>query len=274
MNAPKIAVVVHCFYADLMEALIASLKHIPFEFDLYVSISAETNETVRSLLSRSFPDKKIVLRTVPNRGFDIAPFVCEFREVYVAYDLVLKVHTKKSSHTPWLKAWGSYLLENVSGSPEIVASILRMFSEDTRLGLVYPEIIPPLRSELTKDPWQENWGSCRELAARLDIPLQKKMALDFPAGSIYWFRPEALEALFKLGLTSGDFPEGSRIRRNGTLAHAVERLMVLIAQKSGFSSRTVCFEPYKTVRDMSFLGRLRNRVCCEWQRLMDRLGRT
>jgi len=227
---------------------------------------------VQRLLRNAFPDKKIVLRTVPNGGFDIAPFIWEFRDFFPAYDLVLKLHTKKSSHTPWLKEWGSYLLKNVAGSPETVNSILRMFSEDKTLGLVYPEIIPPLKVDLAKDPWEENWGICKVLASRLGLPIQKEMALDFPAGSMFWFRPQALEPLFAMGLTPEDFPGGTPIRRNGTMAHAVERLLVLIAGKAGFSSRAVCFEPYKTVRDMSFVGRLKNRACCEWRRLLDLAG--
>ena len=272
MSIYKIAAIVHFFYEEQAEAIIGLLKNIPFAFDLYASAPPDKSEMVRRLLQNAFPDKRIVFRTVPNRGFDIAPFVCEFREFYPAYDLVLKLHTKKSPHTPWLKDWGDYLLTNVAGSPEIVNSILRMFSENKTLGLVYPAIIPPLRQELTKDPWRENWSICQELGLRLGLSITKEMLLDFPAGSMFWFRPKAFESLFRLGLVSEDFPAGKRIRRNGTLAHAIERLLVLIAEKEGFSSRAVCFEPFKTVRDLSFTGRLRNRVYCEWGRLLDFIG--
>lgn len=272
MNTPKIAAVIHCFYAKQVETLIGYLKHIPIDFDLYASAPEDKSTAVRSLLLNAFPGKRVVFKPVPNRGFDVAPFVCEFRDLYPAYDLVLKLHTKKSSHTPWLREWGDYLLTNVAGSPDIINSILQMFSENKTLGLVYPEIIPPLKVELTNDPWQENWDICRELGSRLDIPIRKEMPLDFPAGSMFWFRPKALESLLKLGLVAEDFPKGKSIRRNGTLAHAVERLLVLIAGKEGFSSRAVCFEPFKTVRDMSFMGRLQNRVCCEWNRFMDLMG--
>ncbi len=272
MNTPKIAIVVHCFYVEQLEAIIGFLENIPHESDLYVSSVAEISLAVRALLEKAFPKKKTAFRTVQNRGFDIASFVCEFRDVYPAYDLVLKIHTKKSSQTSWLKEWGSYLLENVAGTPATVSLILKMFAEDKALGLVYPEIIPPLKQVLMKDPWQENWGICQKLASQLGILIRKEMSLDFPAGSMFWFRPKALELLFKLGLMPDDFPGGSSIRRNGTLAHAVERMLVLIVGKAGFSSHAVCFEPYKIVRDMSFSGRLKNRASCEWRRFLDFLG--
>jgi len=271
-SSKAIVAVIHFYYSEQVESIVGFLKNIPFEFDLYASASSDRSEAVQRLLKSAFPQKKIVLKKVPNRGFDIAPFICEFRDVYADYDLILKLHTKRSPHIPWLKEWGSYLLKNMAGSPEIVRSILLMFSENKTLGLVYPEIIPPLKQELMKDLWQENGAICRELGSRLGLSIQKDVPLDFPAGSMFWFRPKALEALFRLGLVPEDFPDGKRIRRNGTLAHAIERLLVLTAEKSGFSTRAVCFEPYKAVRDMSFVGRLRNRACCEWSRLTDFLG--
>ncbi len=271
--APRVGVVVHFFYFEQAEKIIALLKQIPFEFDLYATAPEEgKGEAIRSLLAGSFRGKKIAFREVRNRGFDIAPFVCDFKDVYHGYDLILKLHTKKSAHTLWLRGWGSYLLANAAGSPEIVNSIVKMFDDDSNLGLVYPEIVPPLRIELKRDAWQENWEICLDLSSRLGLSVTREMSLDFPAGSMFWFRPKALDPLFKLGLVPGDFPEGKRIRRNGTLAHAVERLLVLIAAKEGFGSRTVCFEPFNTVRDMSVTGRLLNRAYGEWKHLMDLAG--
>lgn len=272
MNASKIAVVFHCFYTEQAEIMAGFLKNIPSPFDLYMSAPSGKSSEASGFLRGVFPEKKITIRNVPNRGFDIAPFVCEFCDVYPAYDLVLKIHTKKTPHIPWLKGWGDYLLRNLSGSSDTVKTLLKMFADDLKLGLVYPEIVPALREALSADPWQENWDICRDLAARLGIPIHKGMPLDFPAGSIFWFRPKALESLFELGLKASDFPEGKRIRRNGTLAHAVERLLVLIAKKEGFGAQSVCFEPFKTVRDMSLKGRLRNRLCCEWGRFLDFFG--
>lgn len=240
----KIGVVVHFFYADQASAITGFLKHIPFEFDLYVSVSQKAHKEVQALLTQAFPGKQITLKIVENRGFDIAPFVCEFKDCYAEYDLVLKIHTKKSSHITWLKGWQDYLLENLIGSAGAVSSIVKMFQDDEKLGIVYPEIIMPLKEILHGDSWQENWQICRDFSLRLGLSIQKNQELNFPAGSMFWFRPRALEPLFKLGLSINDFPAGPRIRRNGTLAHAIERLFVLIAEKQGFSAREVSFVPY------------------------------
>jgi hypothetical protein len=81
--------------------------------------------------------------------------------------------------------------------------------------------------------WPENWHICRDFSLRLGLSIQKNQQLNFPAGSMFWFRPKSLEPLFRLGLTANDFSGGPRIRRNGTLAHAIERFFVLIAEKQG-----------------------------------------
>jgi O-antigen biosynthesis protein len=271
MAIPKIAVVGHFFYMEQTEAILGMLERLSLGFDLYASVPADKSEWVKQLLEKTFPDKKITLQVVSNRGFDIAPFVCTFKDVYPLYDLVLKLHTKKSPHRLWLKGWGEYLVSNLAGSPEIVASILQMFEEDKTLGLVYPEPIAPLKAGL-EDPLPADWNSCVALAARLRLPLPEKNRLQFPAGSMFWFRPKALAPLFELGLTFEDFPEGRAIRRNGTLAHAIERLLVLVAQKQGNSSRAVCFEPFRMRSKHSFLQNIRDMIHCEWSRLLDFLG--
>lgn len=271
MDRTRVAVVGHFFYMEQAKAILSLLKLFPLEFDLYVSVPADKNEKIKCLLGETFPGKKITLRVVPNRGYDIAPFVCAFGDVYPSYDLVLKLHTKKSPHRLWLKGWGEYLMKNLAGSPEIVASILRMFEEDKTLGLVYPQVIAPLKAGL-ENPLRADWESCVALAARLKLTLPEKNRLEFPAGSMFWFRPKALAQLFELGLTFEDFPGGRMIRRNGTLAHAIERLLVLMAQKQGSCSRTVCFEPFRTSSSHSLWQKVRDMVHCEWSRFLDFWG--
>ncbi|MFA6281672.1 MAG: rhamnan synthesis F family protein [Candidatus Omnitrophota bacterium] len=253
----KIGVVAHFFYTEQAEVIARFLKNIPFEFGLYASVPQKTHRKIQTLLTGAFPGKQITLKIVENRGFDIAPFVCEFKDYYAKYDLVLKIHTKKSSHAKGLKSWQDYLFENLIGSTEIVQSIIKMFHDDEKLGIVYPETISPLKKILLGNPWQENWRVCRDLGSRFGLSIQRNQQLNFPAGSMFWFRPSSLEPLFKLGFSVNDFPGGRRIRRNNTLAHAIERFFVLIAQKQGFSAREVSFVPYEGAYKSSFYQKIK-----------------
>lgn len=268
----KIAIVAHFFYEAQARLIIELLKKLPLDFDLYVSAPSEKEAFVKALLADASDRRKSVFEKVLNRGFDIAPFICSFGGFYAAYDLVIKIHTKQTRHVPWLKGWGEYLLLNTVGSPKVVGDILKMFAADERLGIVYPEVVPPLKQELDEDAWQENWEHCRDLSSRLGLSISKETQAVFPAGSMFWFRPKALKSLFRLGIVPDDFPEGRRILRNGTLAHAVERLLVLIAEKEGFCTRTICFEPFKTIRAGSLWDRMKNKAHSEWNRILDFVG--
>ena len=269
----KIGVVAHFFYAQQAQEIVGFLKNIPFKFDLYVSSSSISHKAIKLILAEAFPDQQMTIRIVENRGFDIAPFVCEFKDRYASYDLVLKIHTKKSSHSKWRRNWGEYLLKNLVGSKDTVQSIIKMFQHDEKLGIVYPEIIPPFKELLMGNPWTKNWALCCGLSSRLGFSIQRKQQLDFPAGSMFWFRPKSLEPLFKLGLSASDFPGGRRIIRDGTLAHAIERLFVLIAEKQGFSARQVCFIPcVYDFNNRSFFQKAKRRLYETRSALMEFFG--
>jgi lipopolysaccharide biosynthesis protein len=59
------------------------------------------------------------------------------------------------------------------------------------------------------------------------------LEFSFAAGSMFWFRPQALSRLCDLALDADDF-EAEDCQVDGTLAHAVERLFGLVAVHAGF----------------------------------------
>jgi lipopolysaccharide biosynthesis protein len=67
---------------------------------------------------------------------------------------------------------------------------------------------------------------------------------------MFWFRPKALRALLKLGLTLDDFVcsgEGPRVSESGpvidgTLAHSLERMICYVANAAGYDSREMLFD--------------------------------
>jgi lipopolysaccharide biosynthesis protein len=76
-------------------------------------------------------------------------------------------------------------------------------------------------------------GGNQELIDSLAAKLGLDYAGDyftFIAGSMFWFKPSAIAPILNLNLGVGDFPQELG-QIDGTLAHALERLIGLVASK-------------------------------------------
>jgi len=71
------------------------------------------------------------------------------------------------------------------------------------------------------------------MLARAGIILTKEHLLEFPSGSMYWGRSDALRKLLALGLTIEDFEEEAG-KVDGTLAHAIERSYLFFCEAAGY----------------------------------------
>ncbi|KRG43591.1 polysaccharide biosynthesis protein [Stenotrophomonas panacihumi] len=229
----RVGVMAHVFYADLAEELARDLAHMPVPYELLVSVVDEPAAAqVRQHLSSLPLMSRLVVRVVPNRGRDIAPLLVAFREEVLQLDLVCHVHTKKSLYTgSEQSAWRRYLMSSLFGSRDRLAWLLGMFAAESRLGMIYPESYAGV--PLWAHTWLSNADVCEALAARLGFAIQRGRYLDFPAGSMFWARVDALRPLYGLDLRLEDFPE-ERGQVDGTLQHAVERLLACTVQRGDF----------------------------------------
>lgn len=226
---PRIAAVCHLFHPEVAGELLYHLGNIPFPADVYVSTdTAEKGEALESVFS-SWTQGSVEVRVMPNRGRDIAPKLVGFRDVHERYGRVLHLHSKRSKHADFLAPWRSYLYRTLLGSPAVVRSVFEAFERLPQLGMVAPQHFEPVRRWLD---WSGNFGAARALAARMGIELRPDAALDFPSGSMFWARTEALRPLLDLDLSFDDFPEEAG-QVDGTPAHAIERLYFHICERSG-----------------------------------------
>ena len=60
----------------------------------------------------------------------------------------------------------------------------------------------------------------------------------FPVGNMFWAKTTAVKPIFNMHLKQEDFPEELG-QLDATIAHAIERSWVYVAQSNGFSSRYV-----------------------------------
>lgn len=223
----KIAVVIHSHYPELMPQLLESLRHIPVEYDLIVT---RTHEAVD--WSDYLTEPVAIERQVENRGRDIWPLIQLVNAGYLdQYDVVLKIHTKKSdwrdghSLNGTGQEWRQSLLDNLLGSSLRVTQILSEFYRRPDLGLVTDQ-----GSILDASYWGHNFDDTEQLLRRLELLTPTE--LQFAAGSMYWTRGFLIQGLRAFRFTRDDFPDESG-QLDGTTAHAIERMIGILTAEAG-----------------------------------------
>lgn len=233
----SIGVFVHAYYVDLMPQLAERIDLISHPIQLHVSTDDEAKaEELRSMLPTA------TVHVMPNRGRDIAPKIVGFAPAHAAHDIVLHLHTKRSPHRDDLRGWLGHILDSLLPSTDGVDAILTAFTERERLGMVIPSryagLAPtgrwgPNRAIAEVLTWQRGWP-----------PLPDDDALEFAAGSMFWARSGALRPLHDLGIPIEAFSESHAA--DGTLAHAVERLIGVSCDVAGFEQIVVAPQPDAT----------------------------
>ncbi len=220
----RIAVHLHFYYEDMADGCIAYLNNIPAEFDLFVSVPEGRDiEACRVLFRKGIPLlRQLTVENVPNRGRDIAPFIVQFGNRLSQYDVIGHFHTKKSPHCQSLNDWFRNLMDVLCGSRSGVAQILKLLAGDGK-------VVYPAGRRLSREHagWSDNLEIARDLLQRFGhFDIADFPCVEFPQGSMFWGRTDALRQFLRLDLTFSDFPI-EPIEEDGTLAHALERLILI-----------------------------------------------
>ena len=228
----RVCVLMHVHYPELLADLVDQLSAIPVGFDLLV-----TNTTASALTidAKRLPHlRNIAVLDTPNHGRDILPMISVVNAGLLdPYHLVLKVHTK---HSLWRadhaqlggdgSQWREGFLQALLGDQQNVSDILGGFAADPDLGVVTAD-----GNVLGPEFWGGDQSTSRDLLGRIGLDLAVD-ELRFPAGSMYWIRGIVLQGLRSLSLTAEDFDQ-EKGQVDGTTAHAVERLIGILATEAG-----------------------------------------
>lgn len=242
--ALRTALHLHLYHTDMAACFIERLVSFPGPYDLFISVCSQQDEQIARVLFSPLLERsvgRLVIRILPNRGRDTGAWVAGFGRELSTYDLAGHVHSKKSPHFPWGDQWRDYLLDNLI-TAEAFTDIQAHFNNDPALGLVFPPAY---------DGVFEFWGNrhlthLEDVDRRNVLALMRRMGMTgnltrhrlfFSVGTMFWYRPAALQPLIDLNLSFEDFDE-EPVRITGSLAHAIERLPGIVAEHAGFITRS------------------------------------
>lgn len=227
------AVIIHAYYLDIFSSFLP-LLHDCFDLGLrlYITCPHENVAKAQKLLAGQCLPFHIF--PYDNRGRDILPFLQVLPHVIEAgHRYVIKIHTKRSTHRADGDKWLADLTKDLIGREALIA-IERRFAESSRLG-----IIGPSGNVLSTNLYLgSNLFHIKKLLRRLDISYEAFLRGLFVAGSMYAAKAEALLPLCECRISPNEF-EDEAAQVDGTIAHAIERIVSVAAEKNGFTTESV-----------------------------------
>ena len=232
---------VHVYYVDLLDELLDAVAHVPGTPALYISTPHDIDRIQDVVLERS------PLATVwqcPNQGKDIGPFVDAIQRFNLDdYDVVLKLHGKKSLNDPSYMAviqrlfgadlvdgdaWRRALIEPIAGSAAQAQSVVDQFYADPDLGMV------GAKRFLSHAP-----DADQAAYARLCDQLQIEHTPTFFAGTMFWIQGSVLADIKQAGLHIDSFATTGTNQVEHTLEHQMERVFGGLVTKHGLKIKGI-----------------------------------
>ncbi len=242
----KTAVFVNLFYKELLELYCTYIKKIPDSIDVYVissdsKIIDECKIILQCYSNVSYLDKE-------NRGRDVSAFLVTARDIMKKYSYVCFIHDKKAKDSRFEKdicRWRDNICVNLLGSKEYICNVLNLFEENSEIGLaVTPQPEGEYLYAWYGDSWYSNYQNTCDLAKRIGVLSSIDREVPNRAlGTVFWARTKAINKLLNYDWNYSDFPE-EPMPNDGTISHAVERILPFVAKDAGYETVTVMCESY------------------------------
>jgi GT2 family glycosyltransferase len=239
-NFPKVAIVLHLFHLELWPQFKKRLEQVPVHSHLFITTPDYLSDDVKRIVLPDLPNAQIF--GFENRGRDIGPLTQLLKLVPLdKYELVLKIHTKKSTHKVGNQGdtWRNNLLDGLlpTGRTHL---ILDYFSNHPDIGIAGPDLyLSPVAESFYHPDTIANWNRLTE--TRTSYPKDPH----FFAGTMFWARGSIFLELKKLQIQETDF-EIENGQLDGTLAHALERYFPILAYDQGFSVAGFNFTDFRS----------------------------
>ena len=230
-TSARIAVVAHIYYEETWPDIAQALQALQEPFDLIVTTTPDKLALVMALVVSQFAHAEI--HAVDNKGRDIRPFVAVLPLLLERqYKAVLKLHSKKSLHRGDGDLWRQTLIAQLLPRGADLAPMINSLHEYPALGLIAPEgnVLNIQRYIGSNQAWVDKLVT--ELGENAQWLQQTKPW--FAAGTMFWFKPQAVQSLLHCPSIRQDAFEVEKGQIDGTLAHAIERVLGCATLANGY----------------------------------------
>lgn len=222
-----LAVVVHFYYMDGWHHVVDSLRRLEgVRYDLYVTVPAN-RVSQASIIHELRPDARVVV--VPNHGKDCYPFVrLSSRLAEAGYTKALKLHTKRLAADIDAQWQISALDQLIPNDPHVLNAAIAAL-DSRHVAMIGPErYYLPLQAAITQVR-DIIWTRLVEIYdyETADFVIHNQGEFGFFAGTMFGIRLDAFHG--NTDCSYHAFPV-ERGQKDGTLAHALERLFCVVPQ--------------------------------------------
>lgn len=232
-HSNRILVACHVYYPEFVEVITKSAgdfsENVVFAFTTPDLRVADEIKAKMSLVGRKFQ----VIHS-KNIGRNFGPLLVELSTVVPDFDYILHMHSKRSDHNRnGLGASWSERNFELFLKPSNFERAMQILQNDPEIGLVYADCSDLLRKINYR--WGVNLNLIRDGKFRglYKQALECDNYIAFPAGGMFLAKTQALKPLFDLTWSYDDFPRELG-QLDGTMQHAVERLIGVIPETLGF----------------------------------------
>ncbi len=225
----KVAIAVHVFYLDILDEILRYFERLPSDICLFVTTLESISDDVRRKLAAC--RQPFTILVCENRGRDVLPFLHMLQRISdEGFDIVAKVHTKRSPHREDGDQWRNQLYDGILNREVFMGAIDR-FRLEPAIGMIGPEgHLVPMDVHLGS-----NVDRVLTMAGELGLAPTSIMKLGFFAGTMFIARVDALAPVLNLVADYDEFEEEAG-QLDGTLAHALERIFCACAIAQGYRS--------------------------------------
>jgi rhamnosyltransferase len=167
-----------------------------------------------------------------------------------------------------LNLWNRNLWDNMVKSDEYICNVINLLNEGNIGLLVPPKPIGEYMDFWYTNPWNDNFEVTLSLAEKIGLECEVKYD-DWDMvtlGTVFWCRTKALRKLFDYNWEYTDFP-GEPMPDDGTISHAIERILGFVSVDAGYEVGTVMCSEYASDLNEMIQSKMQSTYKWLWHRV-------